>query len=122
MPQEIIRREKKEKVKATHMDAYRPVLLESPRLEASQEQLHYIAEILRVSCSDSRFAQKAYAAIERVLSNPDPELYPPPEPEAKAMQLPTPVPYYGVREEEEKRASDEFKRQEALDKNLVGKK
>ena len=48
-------------------DPYNPVLREERPLDVSLEQKEYIQDILNVACSDSRFAQKAYAAIMRVL-------------------------------------------------------
>lgn len=48
-------------------DVFSPVLLVSESLKVSQEQLSHIRAVLDVSCSDSAFAKKAYAAIEYVL-------------------------------------------------------
>jgi hypothetical protein len=50
-------------------DPFLAQLLNSPPLEVTLEQKNYIREILEVSCSDSRFAEKAYLAIERVLTS-----------------------------------------------------
>jgi len=50
-------------------DRFQPILLSSPPLEVSGEQLMYIDEILRTACSDSRFAQKALVAITYVLTH-----------------------------------------------------
>jgi len=50
-------------------DRFQPILLSSPPLEVSSEQLMYIEEILRTACSDSRFAQKAFVAITYVLTH-----------------------------------------------------
>jgi hypothetical protein len=48
-------------------DPFSAVLLNSPPLVVSQEQKDYIRKILDKACSDSRFADKAYAAIAYVL-------------------------------------------------------
>lgn len=48
-------------------DPFGAVLLSSESLVVSNEQRDRIREILRVSCSDSAFATKAYNAIEYVL-------------------------------------------------------
>lgn len=51
-----------------HQDPYAPVLRSSPPLSPSLEQHELIKDILRKACSDSRFAEKAYAAIIIVLT------------------------------------------------------
>lgn len=51
-----------------YQDPFAPVLYESKELEVVEEQQNYIKEILRTACSDSRFAQKAYASILLVLT------------------------------------------------------
>ena len=51
------------------MDPHQPVLYSSEKLEVSNEQIEYIRFILSLSCSDSRFAQKAFDAIQYVLTN-----------------------------------------------------
>lgn len=51
-----------------HFDPFEPVLLDSPTLTITGEQDIYIKEILRLACSDSRFAEKAYNSIYRVLT------------------------------------------------------
>lgn len=51
-----------------YQDPFSPVLTASPRLVTSEEQNHYIKEILDICCSDSRFSQKAYASISYVLN------------------------------------------------------
>jgi hypothetical protein len=48
-------------------DPFAAVMLASVPLEVSEEQKMYVKEILNVACSDSRFAEKAYIAISRVL-------------------------------------------------------
>jgi hypothetical protein len=48
-------------------EPYNAVLREKRPLDVSLEQREYIQDILSIACSDSRFAQKAYAAIMRVL-------------------------------------------------------
>jgi hypothetical protein len=49
-------------------DPFSATLLESPPLDVSLEQQHYIRKILDIACSDSKFAEKAYTAIWRVLT------------------------------------------------------
>lgn len=49
-------------------EPFSPVLLASVPLPVTSEQINYIREILDVACSDSRFADKAYAAIMLVLT------------------------------------------------------
>lgn len=49
-------------------DPFNAVLLNSEPLLVSEEQKSYIKDILDIACSDSRFAEKAYAAITRVLT------------------------------------------------------
>lgn len=44
-----------------------PTLRSSPPATVTMEQQYYIKEILDICCSDSRFAEKAYIAISRVL-------------------------------------------------------
>jgi len=51
------------------MDPFIPVLLESDPVQPSPEQLLYIKMILDKACSDSRFAEKAYASILLVLTS-----------------------------------------------------
>ena len=48
-------------------DPFSAQLFNSPPLVVSQEQKDYIRKILDKACSDSRFADKAYAAITFVL-------------------------------------------------------
>jgi hypothetical protein len=48
-------------------DPFAAVLLASVPLAVSEEQKMYVKEILDIACSDSRFAEKAYVAISRVL-------------------------------------------------------
>lgn len=49
-------------------EVFTPVLLSSPPLEITLEQKEYIYNILSVSCSDSKFADKAYQAVMHVLT------------------------------------------------------
>jgi len=51
-----------------YQDPFAPVLFNSPPLVLTDEQRLYIREILETACSDSRFAEKAYVAIARVLT------------------------------------------------------
>jgi hypothetical protein len=51
-----------------HPDPFSPVLLSSTALRVSPEQRNFIREILEIACSDSKFAEKAYRAIELVLT------------------------------------------------------
>jgi hypothetical protein len=51
-----------------HPDPFSAVLLSSPPLVVTEEQSRYIREVLDISCSDSKFAEKAYTAITRILS------------------------------------------------------
>jgi hypothetical protein len=55
-----------------YQDAFNPVLVKSPRLQTTEEQNLYIQKVLDVSCSDSRFAQKAYGAILLILDGNKP--------------------------------------------------
>jgi hypothetical protein len=54
--------------KALYLDPFAPVLYNSPSLNVTIEQQEYIKDILRKACSDSRFVEKAYAAIVVVLT------------------------------------------------------
>ena len=58
-----------------HPDPFRPVLFDSPALLVTPEQVQNIKEILDICCSDSRFAEKAYLALQATL-NPE-EVIPP---------------------------------------------
>ena len=51
-----------------HPDPFSAVLLSSPPLMVTEEQSRYIREVLDISCSDSKFAEKAYTAIMHILS------------------------------------------------------
>jgi len=69
----------REMVKVRHLDPFKPILLtvETPTIQVTPEQTEYIQDILEKSCSDSRFAQKAYEAINLVLTagyTPPPEV------------------------------------------------
>ena len=50
-----------------HPDPFSPTLLNSVPLVVTQEQKSLIHSVLRYACSDSAFAEKAYAAIEYIL-------------------------------------------------------
>jgi len=54
-------------VQSFHQDPFAPVLFSSPALNVTNEQKGYLRKILDVSCSDSRFAEKAYVAIVGLL-------------------------------------------------------
>lgn len=49
-------------------EVFTPTLLNSPAVEVTLEQKEYIYNILSLSCSDSKFTDKAYQAIVRVLT------------------------------------------------------
>lgn len=55
-----------------YIDPFEPTLKSSPVLAVSAEQRYLIREILDVACSDSRFAEKAYAAISFILTSGSP--------------------------------------------------
>ena len=55
-------------LRALYQDPFYPVLFNSPPLEVSLEQKEYIKLILNKACSDTRFAEKAYASIVLVLT------------------------------------------------------
>lgn len=52
-----------------YQDPYAPVLRSSASLRVSQEQKDLIKEVVRISTSDSRFAEKLYAAIVWILTH-----------------------------------------------------
>jgi len=52
-----------------YKDAFHPVLTSSEALVVSQEQRDYIKTVLDYACSDSQFADKAFAAIEFILTS-----------------------------------------------------
>jgi len=54
-------------VQSFHQDPFAPVLFASPALNVTNEQKGYLRKILDISCSDSRFAEKAYIAIVGLL-------------------------------------------------------
>lgn len=59
-------------------DPFHPVLKAgSPTIQLTPEQDQYVKAILDICCSDSRFAQKAYAALYLVLTNGEEEALPP---------------------------------------------
>lgn len=49
-------------------DPFGAVLLNSPALPVTDEQKNLVREVLDISSSDSRFAEKAYIAITRILT------------------------------------------------------
>lgn len=51
-----------------HPEPFNPVLLASPVLPVTEEQKNLVRDVLNLSSSDSRFSEKAYIAIERVLT------------------------------------------------------
>lgn len=51
-----------------YSDPFSPVLTSSQALRLSEEQRALIQKVLMRSCSDSRFADKAYVAIARILT------------------------------------------------------
>jgi len=54
-----------------YKDPFSPVLLsDAPPVPVADERKSLIMDVLNVACSDSRFAQKAYAAITFILSAP----------------------------------------------------
>lgn len=55
-------------VKALYQDPFSPVLFSSPALPVTDEQKRWVREILETGASDSRFADKMYAAISLVLT------------------------------------------------------
>jgi hypothetical protein len=55
-------------VRPKYEDPFSPTLRSSEPLVVTDEQRHYIREILDIACSDSKFAQKAYDAIVLVLT------------------------------------------------------
>ena len=54
-------------VRPLYQDPFAPVLFNSPALVVTDEQKRWVKEILETGASDTRFAEKMYAAIERVL-------------------------------------------------------
>jgi len=59
-------------------DPFHPVLKSgSPTIQLTPEQDQYVKAILDICCSDSKFAQKAYAALFLVLTNGEEEALPP---------------------------------------------
>lgn len=59
-----------------HPDPFNAVLLNSPTHDISIEQAMYIRKVLDVCCSDSRFAEKAWLALVRILSGGAPDSIP----------------------------------------------
>jgi hypothetical protein len=51
-----------------HPDPFSAVLLNSPPLVVTDEQTVLVRKVLDKACSDSRFAEKAYLAISRILT------------------------------------------------------
>jgi hypothetical protein len=56
--------------KALYPDPF-DVVIESPPLDVTAEQGYYIKKILDKACSDSRFADKAFLAIWKILTGGD---------------------------------------------------
>ncbi len=48
-------------------DAFNPTLIGSPAVPVTLEQMEYVRQVLDVACSDSRFADKAFFAIVKIL-------------------------------------------------------
>ena len=55
-------------VRALYQDPFSPVLLSSPALMVTDEQKGYVKKVLDKACSDSRFSDKAYIAITKILT------------------------------------------------------
>lgn len=53
---------------AVHSDPFRPVMRSSPALLVTAEQRQLVREVLALTSSDSRFAQKAFESIEYILT------------------------------------------------------
>lgn len=51
-----------------YQDPFSPMLFSSEVLVVTNEQRMFIREVLEIACSDSKFAEKAYLAIERILT------------------------------------------------------
>lgn len=56
-----------------YIDPFEPTLKSSPVLAVSLEQKFLIREILETACSDSFFAEKAYRAIQFILTSGSPQ-------------------------------------------------
>lgn len=54
--------------KVLYRDAFNPTLYSSPPLNVSAEQLSYIQRVIEISSSDSKFAEKAFRSILRILT------------------------------------------------------
>lgn len=55
-------------IRALYQDPFSPILFSSPTLLVTTEQKLYIREVLSISSSDEQFADKAYRAIEKILT------------------------------------------------------
>jgi hypothetical protein len=57
-------------LRVAYRDPFKPVLLsaDSQALTLSKEQNDYIHQVLAIACSDSKFAQKAYDAVQLILT------------------------------------------------------
>jgi hypothetical protein len=55
-------------VRPLYRDTFNPLLVSSPPIVLTNEQLVYIRAVLDVSSSDSKFAEKAYTAIVKILT------------------------------------------------------
>jgi hypothetical protein len=54
-------------LRIAYRDPFNPVLLVSPPLNVTQEQRDAVYAVLNLACSDTRFAEKAYLAIDKIL-------------------------------------------------------
>ena len=55
-------------VRALYQDPFSTVLLSSPALMVTDEQKGCVKKVLDKACSDSRFSDKAYIAITKILT------------------------------------------------------
>lgn len=55
-------------VRSLYQDPFAPILLSSPPLNVTDEQKRFVRKVLDTACSDSRFSQKAYDAIQLILT------------------------------------------------------
>ena len=55
-------------------DAFNPTLIDSPAVTPSLEQMEYIRQVLLRACSDSKFAEKAFFSIVKILMGSDEKL------------------------------------------------
>jgi hypothetical protein len=52
-------------------DAFNPTLIASPPVATTTEQMEYVRQVLTRACSDSRFAEKAFFAIVKIIAGND---------------------------------------------------